>query len=138
MSRRAVGRSLVIAVFALAGCDDTVSTTSSGNVLPGSLNVHLTTASQGSEALLFQVVGGPIDSISSENYTVFANAQASDQVRVLIVGNLTKEVVARIWVPDPSAIARYHLILEQASSERDFEQRSVSGYSMKLEAAAKR
>jgi hypothetical protein len=138
MSRRAVRRSLVIAAFVLAGCDDTVSTTSSGNVLSGWLNVHLTTAPQGSEALLFQVVGGPIDSISSQNYTVFANAQASDQVRVLLVGNLTKEVVARIWVPDPSAIARYNLILEQAASERDFEQQSVSGYSMKLEAATKR
>jgi hypothetical protein len=138
MSRRAVRRSLVIAAFVLAGCDDTVSTTSSGNVLSGWLNVHLTTAPQGSEALLFQVVGGPIDSISSQNYTVFANAQASDQVRVLLVGNLTKEVVARIWVPDPSAIARYNLILEQAASERDFEQQSVSGYSMKLEATTKR
>jgi len=138
MNPRTVGRSLVIAAFVLASCDDTISTPSSGSLLPGWLNVHLTTASQGSEALLFQIVGGPVDSISSENYTVFANAQASDQVRVLLVGNLTNDVVARIWVPDPSAIARYHLVLEQAASERDFGQQSVSGYSMKLEAATKR
>ena len=138
MNRRTVVISVVIAASILASCDDTTAPLSSESFLPGWLDVRLTAAPENSDALLFQIVGGPVDSVSSQNYTVFSNAPAPDQLRVLLVGKLAKDVVARVWVPDPSAVGQYHAVLEQAATGQGFEQQSASGYSLKVEAAARR
>jgi len=59
-------------------------------------------------------------------------------LRVLLVGNLHNNVVAKVWVPNPLAVSRYQIVLEQAAARQDFQQQSVSSYSLNLEAPARR
>ena len=134
MNRRAVGISVVIVSSMLVSCDDTVAPARSESLLQGWLDVRLTASPEGSAALLFQVVGGSVDSVSSLDHLVFSNQQAPHQWRVMLVGGLANEVVARIWVPDPSAVGQYKVVLEQAVAGHGFGQQSASGYSLKVEA----
>ena len=136
MNRRIFG--IVIAASVLVSCDDTTDLPDSESLLPGWLDVRLTAAPENSEGLLFEVVGGPVDSVSSQNYTVFSSAPAPEQVRVLLVGELANEVVARVWVPDPSAVGQYRAVLEQAAAGEGFGQQPALDYSLKVEAAAAR
>ena len=64
---------------------------------------------------------------------MFTNAQTPDQLRVLLVGNLSNDVVAKIWVPNPSALDRYQIVLEQVAEGQEYQQKSVSSYSLNLE-----
>ena len=64
---------------------------------------------------------------------MFTNAQTPDQLRVLLVGNLSNDVVAKIWVPNPSALDRYQIVLEQVAEGQEYQQKSASRYSLNLE-----
>lgn len=135
MNRRAFGISIMVVASSLAACDDNEAGTLNLPEIspPGWLDVRLTGASGNSEALLFEVVGGPTDSIVSGKHRVFTNAQTPDQLRVLLVGNLSNDVVAKIWVPNPSALDRYQIVLEQVAEGQEYQQESVSSYSLNLE-----
>ena len=140
MNHRSFGLSVMIVASMLAGCNgDETAPLSLPDISPPSwLDVRLTGAPGNSEALLFEIVGGPVDSVASENHRVFTSIQAPDPLRVLLVGNLDNDVVAKVWVPNPSAIDRYQIVLEQAASGQEFQQQSVSGYSLNLEVPARR
>ena len=138
MNRRNVGVWVVIATSMLVGCENDVTPLSSEDSVANSLDVRLTGTLEGSSALLFQVVGGPVDSVSSDKYTVFYSEQTSDELQVLLVGELTNDVVARVWVPDPSLSGQYSAVLEQSATAQGFRQQSVTGFSLSLETAANR
>ncbi len=140
MNRRSFGLSVMIVASMLTGCrDDETSPLSVPDISsPGWLDVRLTGASGNSEALLFEVLGGPVDSVASASHRVFTNSQAPDQLKVLLVGNLHNNVVAKVWVPNPLEVSRYQIVLEQAAAGQDFQQQSVSSYSLQLEAPARR
>jgi len=138
MNRRNVGVWVVIATSMLVGCENDVTPLSSEDSVANSLDVRLTGTLEGSSALLFQVVGGPVDSVSSDKYTVFYSEQTSDELQVLLVGELTNDVVARVWVPDPSLSGQYSAVLEQSATAQGFRQQSVTGFSLNLETAANR
>ena len=138
MNRRNVGVWVVIATSMLVGCENDVTPLSSEDSVANSLDVRLTGTVEGSSALLFQVVGGPVDSVSSDKYTVFYSEQTSDELQVLLVGELTNDIVARVWVPDPSLSGQYSAVLEQSATVQGFRQQSVTGYSLNLETAANR
>ena len=138
MNRSSFGLSVLIVASMLTGCHDD-DLLSSPDISPsGWLDVRLTGAPGNLEALLFEVIGGPVDSVASASHRVFSNSQAPDQLRVLLVGNLHNNVVAKVWVPNPLAVSRYQIVLEQAAAGQDFQQQSVSSYSLKLEAPARR
>ena len=138
MNRRNVGVWVVIATSMLVGCENEVTPLSSEDSVASWLDVRLTGTLEGSSALLFQVVGGPVDSVSSDKYTVFYSEQTSDQLQVLLVGELINDVVARVWVPDPSLSEHYSAVPEQSATVQGFRQQSVTGYSLNLETAANR
>jgi len=138
MNRRNVGVWVVIATSMLVGCENDVTPLSSEDSVANSLDVRLTGTLEGSSALLFQVVGGPVDSVSSDKYTVFYSEQTSDELQVLLVGELTNDIVARVWVPDPSLSGQYSAVLEQSATAQGFRQQSVTGFSLNLETAANR
>ena len=140
MNRRSFGLSMMIVASMLTGCHDNETSLLSLSEVspPGWLDVRLTGAPGNSEALLFEIVGGPVDSVASASHRVFTNPQTPDQLRVLLVGNLQNNVVARVWVPNPLAVSRYQIVLEQAAAGQDFQQQSVSSYSLKLETPARR
>ena len=138
MNRSSFGLSVLIVASMLTGCHDD-DLLSSPDISPsGWLDVRLTGAPGNLEALLFEVIGGPVDSVASASHRVFSNSQAPDQLRVLLVGNLHNNAVAKVWVPNPLAVSRYQIVLEQAAAGQDFQQQSVSSYSLKLEAPARR
>ena len=138
MNRRNVGVWVVIATSMLVGCENDVTPLSSEDSVENWLDVRLTGTLEGSSALLFQVVGGPVDSVSSDKYTVFYSEQTSDELQVLLVGELTNDVVARVWVPYPSLSGQYSAVLEQSATVQGFRQQSVTGYLLNLETAANR
>ena len=138
MNRRNVGVWVVIATSMLVGCENDVTPLSSEDSVESWLDVRLTGTLEGSSALLFQVIGGPVDSVSSDKHTVFYSEQTSNELQVLLVGELTNDVVARVWVPDPSLSERYSAVLEQSATTEGFEQQSVTGYSLDLETATNR
>ena len=140
MNRRSFGLSMMIVASMLTGCHDNETSLLSLSEVspPGWLDVRLTGAPGNSEALLFEIVGGPVDSVASASHRVFTNPQAPDQLRVLLVGNLQNNVVAKVWVPNPLAVSRYQIVLEQAAAGQGFQQQSVLNYSLKLEAPARR
>jgi hypothetical protein len=140
MNRRSFGLSMMIVASMLTGCHDNETSLLSLSEVspPGWLDVRLTGAPGNSEALLFEIVGGPVDSVASASHRVFTNPQTPDQLRVLLVGNLQNNVVARVWVPNPLAVSRYQIVLEQAAAGQGFQQQSVLNYSLKLEAPARR
>ena len=137
MNRSSFGLSVLIVASMLTGCHDD-DLLSSPDISPsGWLDVRLTGAPGNLEALLFEVIGGPVDSVASASHRVFSNSQAPDQLRVLLVGNLHNNAVAKVWVPNPLAVSRYQIVLEQAAAGQDFQQQSVSSYSLKLETPAR-
>ena len=138
MNQRNVGIWVVIATCMLVGCENDVTLLSSEDSVANSLDVRLTGTLEGSSAQLFQVVGGPVDSVSSDKYRVFYSEQTSDELQVLLVGELTNDVVARVWVPDPSLSGQYSAVLEQSATTEGFKQQSVTGYSLNLETPANR
>ncbi len=140
MNRRAFRTSFMIVVSTLAACDnDEAGSLSLPEISPpGWLDVRLTGDPGNSEALLFEVVGGPADSVASENHRVFTNVQTPERLRVLLVGDLTNDVVAKVWVPNPSELDRYQIVLEQVAAGQEFQQEPVSTYSLSLEVPARR
>ena len=138
MNRRNVGIWVVIATSVLVGCENDVTPLSSEDSVESWLDVRLTGTLEGSSALLFQVIGGTVDSVSSDKHTVFYSEQASNELQVLLVGELTNDIVARVWVPDPSLSGQYSAVLEQSATVQGFRQQSVTGYSLNLETAANR
>ena len=138
MNRRNVGVWVLIATSILVGCENDVTPLSSEDSVENWLDVRLSGTLEGSSAVLFQVVGGPVDSVSSDKHTVFYSEQASNALQVLLVGELTNDVVARVWVPDPSLSERYSAVLEQSATAEGFKQQSVTGYSLDLETATNR
>jgi hypothetical protein len=132
MNRRSVAISLVIVGSLLASCEDSVAPPAESTG-PGWLALQLSTPPQGAQALLLRITGGPIDSIVSQDYTLFSNGAVRSDWRVLLVGNMTGGVVARIWVPDLSAVGQYSAAIEQAAAQEGFEQQAVSGYDLTIE-----
>ena len=139
MNRCVFGLSVMIVASMLTGCrDDETGVLGVSDISsPGWLDVRLTGATGNSEAFLFEVLGGPVDSVASARHRVFTNSQAPDQLKVLLVGNLHNNVVAKVWVPNPLEVSRYQIVLEQAAAGQDFQQQSVSSYSLQLEVPAR-
>ena len=129
MTRRTVGISFVIVASFLAGCEDSVAPPAE-SPSPGWLALRFSAPHEGADALLFRLTGGPIDSVVSHNHTVFSNGQVRNDWRVLLVGALASGVVARILVPDRSAVGQYSAVIQEAAAQEGFEQRSASGYTL--------
>jgi hypothetical protein len=135
MTGRSVAISLVIVGSLLASCEDSVAPPAESTG-PGWLALQLSTPHQGAKALLLRVTGGPIDSIVSQDHTVFSNGAVRSDWRVLLVGNMAGGGVARIWVPDPSTAGHYRAVIEQAAAGEGFEQQAASDYGLTIETPA--
>ena len=138
MNRHNVAAWALIATSMLVGCENDVTPLSSEDFVDNWIDIRLSGTLEASSALLFQVVGGPVDSVSSDRHTVFYTKQTSNELQVLLVGELTNDIVARVWVPDPSLSGQYSAVLEQSATVQGFRQQSVTGYSLNLETAANR
>ena len=124
------------AILALTSCvDDRDETLGISEANPPLwLDIRLAGAQSQPQALMFEVVGGATDSIVSDQHRVFAETYAQDRTRALLFGDLNNEVLARVWMSNPSSWDEYGIVLEQVALDEDFEQPSAMNYSLQLEA----
>ena len=135
MTRRSVGiSSLVIVGFLLAGCEDSVAPPPENLTLhPAWLDLRLSAPDQGAQAVLFQLTGGPIDSVVSRDHTLYTNEVVRNDWQGLLVGKMADGVVARIWVPDPSTVGQYRAVIRQAVARDGFDRQQASDYALRIE-----
>ena len=136
MNRIFAGLSIIAAVSMLTSCvendEDTLVLT--GAQPPLWLDIRLDGDSGQPKALMFEIVGGSTDSIVSHEYRVFAGVPAQDRTKALVFGDLENDLIARVWLSNPSAWDEYRIVLEQVALDEDFEQPSAMNYSLQLEA----
>ncbi len=90
-------RALALILLAGLGCGETPTAP-----LPGVLDVVLAGPGDEAGALLFEILGGPLDSVVAAR-TVVASAPFTGVTRrVLVVGDDLRGVVARVYVADVS------------------------------------
>ncbi|HAT38021.1 MAG TPA: hypothetical protein DCS75_05980 [Gemmatimonadetes bacterium] len=130
----------VAAILALTSCvdnsDETLGITEANP--PLWLDIRLAGSQSQPQALLFEIVGGATDSIVSDQHRVFAETYAQNRTKALLFGDLNNEVLARVWMSNPSAWDEYRIVLEQVALDEDFEQPSAMSYSLQLEAPSPR
>lgn len=123
---------LGLLLLAAAGCS------ADGPTAPtrGPLALSLTTPNRDDGALLLAIAGGPVDSVTAaapgaQVYGGAAGAPAAGApLRVIVRGTLAPGLVARVWVPDVSAVGAYRVTVEQAAAHTSYFQRAVSGYAV--------
>lgn len=97
----------------------------------GWLDVHLDTPEENDGGLLFTVSGGRMDSLRSDFRSY--HAVLSDTAwRVLLTGQLSPGLVARIRVPDLDAAERYSARLQQVAARGSYTQRGLAGYQLRI------
>jgi hypothetical protein len=103
---------------------------------PGWLDVRFVSPTVDDGGVMFVVRGGPVDSLRSSFADLYADRVSATEWRVIVLGNVSSTVVARLWVPDLDAVARYTATLEQVASGVTFAQRSTEGYGIAIERPA--
>jgi hypothetical protein len=117
----------------LAGCGS--SDGGGAHPVPGFLNLTLNTPNSNDGALLFKVQGGTIDSavaglmVQSGSYVINPTF-----TRIVVAGDLTDGLVAKVHVPDVGNAADYTVTIEQAAARTTFAQQPLSGYSVTVTA----
>ncbi len=97
---------------------------------PGRLSVRLTTPSSDDGAVLFDVSGGPIDSVVAAGYRLRATGPGTSPRRAVVSGSLASGAVASIWVPDVKLVSSYTAIVRDVAARNTYALRDLQGYRM--------
>jgi len=100
---------------------------------PGWLDVKLVSSATDDGGVMFTVRGAPIDSVRSTFPDLYTNRVSASEWEVIVVGNVSSTTVARLWVPDLDAVARYTATIDQVASGLTYAQRAVGDYSIRIE-----
>lgn len=102
---------------------------------PGFLDLTLNTPNADDGALLFKVVGGTVDSVVAGAMVQDGSyATVTGGTRIVVAGNLTDGIIARVHVPDIKDVADYSVVIEQIAVRNTFTQRATGGYSVTVSA----
>ena len=102
---------------------------------PGLLTLTLNTPNADDGALLFKVVGGPVDSVAGGVMVQDGSFTIQPSfTRIVVAGNIIDGVVAGVYVPDIHDAANYSVVMEQVAVRNTFAQRSLTGYSIAVSA----
>ena len=120
---------LVAATIACSG-DDPVA----ANVPdPGFVSVTLSAPNADDGAIMFQVTGGAVDSVSSPGAAFLTTAQTGADIHcVMVAGRIVNGVVARFWIPDRRSLSSYTALVEQVAAKSTYEQKDVTDYRLSL------
>lgn len=123
---------ILLALLAVSSCGGDHAPTEPSGPVPGVLNVALTTPNADDGALLLTISGAPVVSVeaASAAYQVYSFIPDTNNVRVLVSGDLATGALLRIHVADTRRAASYHATISQAASRTTFAQRTLSGYSV--------
>lgn len=126
----------ILALAGAAGCGgDSVTgptpTPPSSEEVPGWLDVQLSTPNADDGGIIFTVGGGAIDSMESVHQGF--SAAVNDSIwRILLTGELSDGVIARLHVPDVNASDRYSPEILQVAAENSFAQRDLTAYDLEI------
>jgi hypothetical protein len=100
---------------------------------PGWLDVRLVSPNTDDGGVMFTVRGAPIDSVRSPFPDLYTERVGASEWQVIVLGNVSSAVVARLWVPDLDAAASYAATVDQVASGLTFAQRAPGASSMVIE-----
>jgi hypothetical protein len=100
---------------------------------PGWLDVRLVSPATDDGGVMFAVRGAPIDSVRSPFPDLYTHRVGASEWEILVLGDVSSAVVARLWVPDLDAAASYVATVEQVASGVTFAQRAPGPYSLVVE-----
>jgi hypothetical protein len=107
----------------------------SGEVIgpvPGVLNLSLI-APQGDEgAVLFTVMGGPVDTVEAVGPGLYSARIDASTLRVVITGDLSSGLIARIRIPDDRLASQYTATVSQVALRSTYTQRDPERYAIAL------
>ena len=109
----------------LAACSNSTGPTA------GILNVTVTSPHQDDGGILLSVYGGPVDSVEAVGYPIHST-HAADTVKMIVTGNLTSGVIARVHIPDSRQASRYAVHIKQVAARQTYAQRDPAGYAVVL------
>ena len=124
---------LLLAISCSEGPTDPSITTPTPNAdQAGWLFVALTTPNGNDGVVQLSVSGGRIDSLEVSGGHGFA-LLANGAGRLLVTGEITSGVVARMWVPDTRAFASYSGSVEAAAASSTYQLQDISqGYAVRV------
>jgi hypothetical protein len=94
------------------------------------LEIGLSTPFQDDGAVLFTIAGGPVDSLEAPGYSVYSSRPDPTTLQVIITGDLTSGMIARIHIPDERMASRYLATLNQAAARASYAQRDPASYAL--------
>lgn len=112
---RRVTLALVLATLAACGGDDPTATAK-----PGVLTLTLSGAGGNDGALVVTVSGGPINDVHGVDGVELSRNTDASGTHLLLLGNITEGIVARLDVPDVSKAAAYVATVDQAADRTTF------------------
>jgi hypothetical protein len=82
--------------------------------------------------VLFTVAGGPVDSLSTTEYTLFSSRDNPRTLQVIVTGNLSTGALATLYLPDERLLPQYSVSLNQAAARASYTERDPAGYRVTL------
>lgn len=96
------------------------------------LEINLATPAQDDGAVLFTVMGGPIDSVESAGHALYSSRPEANTLQVIVTGNLRAGTIARIHIADERLVAQYSATINQVAARTTYAQRDPGAYSLTL------
>ena len=98
----------------------------------GVLNVKLSSLRGDDGAVLFTIVGGPVESVEAVSGAVHSAQIDANTLRVVITGNLSAGAVARVRIADVNQASRYSAAVNQVAARSSYVARDPGHYSITL------
>lgn len=98
----------------------------------GILNLSLASPQGDEGAVLFAVTGGPVDTVEALGPELHSARIDANTVHVVVTGDLSSGVLARIRIPDDRQASHYTAMVSQVALRATYAQRDPAGYSITL------
>ena len=122
---------LVVSLFVVAACTDYAT----GVRVPGTLPVQLHTLHADDGAVLFEIIGPSIESVTagSGSLELFTRHKTGDTIVGAIIGTPGNGTVAILHVPYGAGAGAYTARVLEVADREDRLRASLAGYSLTLE-----
>jgi hypothetical protein len=112
-------------ILVLAACSNNTGPTA------GILKVTVASPFQDDGAILLSVYGGPVDSVESVGYPIYS-VRVADTVKIIVTGQLSSGVLARMHIPDARQASRYNAQIKQGAARQTYRLHEPGGYTVTL------
>jgi hypothetical protein len=98
----------------------------------GALQVTLDSPNNDDGAVLFTIVGGPVDSVVPVNDQIYSARSNAKAIQVIATGNIGNGTIARIYVPDIRLTAKYSATVKQVAARGSYVQHDPASYTVSI------